>query len=321
MILLELVNLTFGFKLNSKKMSEVIQQRDYSTWPKLIVDLKTNDNNEKIYRGQSNEYRISEKAGVNRIFRERLTTDEIDFRSWPLISSFDRYYYGRFYEFHTYLSQQFEDNNFKSRFGKHNFLEIFYLKDCCLLERLYYLQHYGIPTCFLDFSHDPLIALFFAISQVRASSVYSVDKEEMPLIHPVGVKISLFELNFKTISELLNIKNVQKDFSFMNYYEYKIKYVHFAFDIFPIKNCQLNTLNDNMKRQKGCFILFDNNGSQFALDQFLKREIYDTDLNDPLIVEYRLEYNEIFKRYDIEDLKNITLYDYLELHDISIWRN
>ncbi len=299
-------------------MENIIESIHYSKWTELVKDLEKNDDESKIYRGHSNEYQKRLKKKLGKAFLNADFSVNINTQLWSLISSFDRYYQGGFYKFGTFLCQQLENNNFKSRYGKHNFIEIFYLKDCSQLERIYYLQHYGVPTCFIDFSHNPLIALFFAIAHVRATNVYTPDLNGNPIIHPPEAYISLYELNHKRISELLNIKYIDNEFSDRTYGKYKVKFGHLAFDISPIEKCQLNTLNENLKLQKGCFVLYDNEGSSCSLDKRIgELLLYDNKEKEILIKEYRLHYNEIFRKYSFEGLTKVTLYDYLEKNHIS----
>jgi hypothetical protein len=139
-------------------MANIIEITTHLSWPELVVSLlESEDEDSKIYRGQSNSYSINQ----NKSQRQLDSNNGIDFKNWPLISSFDRFYLGFSYHFSTFLNQQLEDNLFGARYGKHRFKEIFYLKDCNQLERIYYLQHYSIPTCFLDCSLSSLTALFF----------------------------------------------------------------------------------------------------------------------------------------------------------------
>jgi hypothetical protein len=92
------------------------------------------------------------------------------------------------------------------------------------------------------------------------------------LIHPPKPFISIYEINHQRISELFNVKYIDSNFSRFNYGIYRTRTVHFAFDVSPIEKCQLNTINENLKLQKGCFILFDNKGSpNFGLVEFLGR--------------------------------------------------
>jgi hypothetical protein len=282
----------------------------------LVKDLRTNSDDTKIYRGQSNSYKIKVKESPEDFIRRGITPDEIGFESWGLISSFNRYYNSWNYDFLTFLGQQFEYYNFKARYSNYNFKEINQLIYVHLLEKLYFLQHYSVPTCFLDFSHDPLIALYFAIASVRTSSTYRLVNGK-PFIHPKGPYISIYEFNHREISKLLKVKDVENDFSSEMYGQYKIGHFHLGFDIQPSLKCQLDSLNENMKLQKGCFILFDNNGKNTSLNKFIESELTEIKPQSPLIREYRLGYNEIFFEYDFEDLKDVSLFGFLNSNKIS----
>ena len=189
------------------------------------------------------------------------------------------------------------------------------MSDCSLLDRLYYLQHYGVPTCFMDFSRNPLVAIYFAIISVKASSSYRLDKDGNPIIHPPGPYISVYELNHRKITELLNVKSIDEEFSGYSYSKYKIHNYHLALDISPIKNCLPNTMNDNLIRQDGCFVLYDNKGGKIGLDQFIQSNL-NVEISEPLISEYRLGYNKIFSQCLFED-STCSLFEYLKKNRIS----
>lgn len=295
-------------------MSEILESIKYSSWPEMVIKLLETEDDSKIYRGHSNEYKRNLKKSDGGLNSNKVTELNI----WPLISSFDRYYKDRNYHFSSFLSQQFENNNFIARYGKHKFNEILYLRDCNQLERIYYFQHYGIPTCFMDFSLSSLTALFFAISTVRSADIYSVDKDGDPLIHPPEPYISVYEINHRRISEILNVKYIDSEFSWLTYGNYRINFAHFAFDISPIEKCQRNTINENLKLQKGCFILFDNQGLRYSLVEFINSEFFLKRIEKELLIkEHTLCYNDIFKRFDFDGNKNINLYHYLDINNNS----
>lgn len=301
-------------------MESFIESIHYSKWPELVTDLKKNEDDSRIYRGHSNDYRWKSPKQAKLALQPADFNQNVNFISWKLISSFDRYYEGHFYKFISFLYQQFEDNNFRSRYGSYNLSEISYLRDCSQLDRIYYLQHYGVNTCFIDFSHNPLIALFFSIANVRSTDIYSVDRNQNPIFHPTDAYISCYELNHDRISELFNIRKLDKDFSYKIYGNYRVKNlnVHLAFDLTPIEKCMSDTLNENLKLQDGCFVLYDNDGSDLPLEKlFDSLSFYQNIGKEVVIKEYRLSYIEIFARHDFEGFTNITLFQYLNKKNIS----
>lgn len=303
-------------------MNEIVEQKTYTDWRELVIDLKTSQDRSRIYRGQSNDYHLNWKMPKE----SKLTTitghynNNVLFNKWPLISSFDRYYMGHFYKFDVFLSQQLSDEFFASRYSSYKLPGIDYLRDGNQLERIYYLQHYGMHTCFMDFSHDPLIALFFSIANVRSTNFYSVDVNYNKFVHPQEAYISCYEFDHQKISELFNIPILDKGFSFENYRKYKVKNVkaHLAFDLTPIDKCLPATINENLKLQKGCFVLYDNYGSDLPLDKLIdKLFFYEGIPRQVVSKEYRLPYNEIFKRSNFEGLNDVSLVNYLRRKGIS----
>lgn len=298
-------------------MVNIKETLNYTNWTELVSKLRENQNEFNIYRGHSNDYRINVKQNFFDWVKNGVLDSEINLIHWPLISSFDRLYTRMYYKFDTFLTQQFEDNNFKARYRSHKLKEISDLISCNILERLYFFQHYGIPTCFLDFSHNPLVALFFSITSVRATNSYNVDSNGNPLIHLNGPYISIYEFNYQRISALLNIKSIENDFSGFNYNSYSKDNFHLAFDMNPLEKCHSPVLNKNLKFQEGCFILFDNNGGNKTLDQFIQDQLSNSLLNEILIREYRLTFNGVFHRYDFEGLRDVTLFDFLDYKNVT----
>ena len=55
------------------------------------------------------------------------------------------------------------ENELYNSVKKHNFDE--FKSNNKFLDELIMMQHYGIPTCLLDWTENPLVALFFAVSE------------------------------------------------------------------------------------------------------------------------------------------------------------
>ncbi|MFN8211185.1 MAG: FRG domain-containing protein [Bacteroidales bacterium] len=285
---------------------------EFPNWASLVEKLTNHANSPKIYRGHSNSYKYFQIKERGRIKRK------VIIESWELISSFNRFYSSHEYLFRTYLKQQFADQLFRKVYGRYEFNEIFFLKDCSLTERLYYLQHYGVPTCFLDFTKDPLIALYFAISSVKASNGGALDSNGNPYYHPAEPYISIIEINHERITQLLHIKHLQKDSILSVYDDYDMFGCHIAFDINPIENCQKNTLNKNLIKQNGSFILYDNNNTSLSLDRYILSLMNKLGIEKEILIkEYRLPYNKIFHKESLEGFDNIKLFNFLDKHNAT----
>jgi hypothetical protein len=290
-------------------MNNILEIIYCPTWPDLINRLIEHSEATKIYRGQSNNYDYKMTRNGNTYNRE------INFNQWKLISSFNRYYSKYEYLFRTYLKQQFSDSFFKQEYGNYSFREIFFLKDCNIIERLYYLQHYGVQTCLMDFTKDPLIATYFAIASVKANNGGPMDSDDNPYFHPNEPYISIYEVDYKKMADLLGIKELKHD-SIMNLYDdYDMYGCHIALDIDPLQNCQTNSINENLSRQKGCFILFDNNNNpNYSLEIYIQNLLKKTGINsdETLIREYRLPYNKIFHKGNLNGEDNLRLFNFLD---------
>jgi hypothetical protein len=293
-------------------MEDILEIIEFSNWPALVKELENNSDESKIYRGHSNNYSY-ERVKIQNRYNRKVFLDY-----WKLISSFNRHYSTFGYLFRTYLKQQFADGFFKSVYGEYSFKEIDFLKECSLIERVYYFQHYGVPTCLIDFTKDPLIALYFAISSVKASNGGALDKDDNPYYHPSEPFISIFEVNFERITDLLKVKFIDKDSLIKIYDDYDMYGCHIAFDINPLHNCQTQSVNENLTRQKGCFILFDNNNTDLTLVNYLKSSLKSLGIRFEILVrEYRLPYNKVFHKGGLDEFKDIKLFTFLNKHNAT----
>jgi len=157
-------------------MNEIIENINIIDWQSLIDKFENLDTTNKIFRGQSNSYNSYTKK----------------FEKWPIISSFNRYYPEDKYNFRTIIIQQLNKNEFDSYFKEYKYDKIKSLVDCNQLEKIYFLQHYGIPTCFIDFTKDPLVALYFAMSSVRGNS-------GRPIGYPDDHYITIYEIDYSQL--------------------------------------------------------------------------------------------------------------------------
>jgi hypothetical protein len=291
----------------------MIESYYYSDWTQLIEDLKKNSKPSKIYRGHSNGYSKTRIKITKESFASGEWKMRLDLIRWKLISSFDRKIEGK-YPFIFYLGQQLSTGCFREEYQDYKYPLIKKLSKCGLLERIYFLQHYGVPTCFLDFTKNPLIALYFAITEVKDSILYPLDHiGNIQVYPPEKLYVSIFEFDYKRIAGILKIKSITKDFNIMSYGLFQINGAHIGFDINPFENSDGVVPNENLKRQKGCFVLYELGKKEISLDEFICNELLKKGIKEyGLIREYRLDYNAIFKKRDIETFKTISLFSYLD---------
>jgi hypothetical protein len=147
-----------------------------TTWTEFI---KNNDPSNKnfIYRGHTNE-----------VIKNQ-------FIEWKLISSFNRYYTNLDFGFVKFIGQQLEEALFQNTYGNYKCLQLNNLSKADTATKLYYLQHYGVPTCLIDFTYSPLIALYFSIANIRAHSRISYNGDGDVTLYPDDYYISIFKIN------------------------------------------------------------------------------------------------------------------------------
>ena len=80
------------------------------------------------------------------------------------------------------------------------------LKSEDFLSKMVFFQHYGIPTCLLDWTTNALIALFFAVSaEYKKDGMVFLAKPDRIIKNDSGewqIQSQLFELRERTVQEL-----------------------------------------------------------------------------------------------------------------------
>lgn len=277
------------------------------TWQDFVDTNPLSNINEKkyIYRGQTN-------GSVDGKFAE-----------WELISSFNRYY-SDIYDFETFIFQQVSFMN--STYSEYEFVKNNDIQNSNTISRIYFLQHYGVPTCFIDFTFNPLIALYFSISSLRGQSggIFTIDG--FPEFYPDDYYFTIIRIEVDRLRQITNIKNL-RHFNldlFIRYDEYRINieknyYASIAFDLSPLKSIN-NLCNYNLSRQASCFLLYDNkscDGISFEefLDSYIKK--FKIDIEMPFITKYHIRYNTAFKPQRSKHPHYISLFSFLKSHNIS----
>lgn len=240
-----------------------------------------------IFRGQSNLF-------LNNKFYE-----------WKLISSFNRSIQFKNLRFSSFLTQQLDKYLFDSYYKENKFVKDYNLENTDLLTKLYLLQHYGIPTCLIDFTKDPLVALYFAMSSLSSHNggIYSLSGK--PKFYPDSCGVSIFQINHKLLDEKFNFPIIQNDLG-LNYWDNhlfetstkKKRKVHLGMDLHPINKSCGPVNNFNLSKQEGVFILYDNfKNETYDLIDFLVDYSTENDIHfdQPLIKIYKIKYNDLFK--------------------------
>jgi len=194
---------------------------------------------------------------------------------------------------------------FRIYYQENKFVEKNQLDKSDLISKLYFLQHYGIPTCLIDFTHDPLIALYFAMSALPARSGGAFNKEGFPTYYPPEYTISIFRINYNLLVQKFKLQQIDNKlpFEYSEKYEYSTindrhRSVVAGIDLYPEKKSSKLIDNYNLKAQKGAFILYDNSKYEdYGFEDFIVDYIKENkiELQEPIIKVYRIKYNELYK--------------------------
>lgn len=254
--------------------------------------LELINNSEKpsdfIYRGQTNSY-------INNKFNE-----------WSIVSAYNRNRQFNKIRFNSFLTQQLDDGLFDAYYRNNQFAKDKKLENSDLVSKLYFLQHYGISTCLIDFTHNAFVALYFAMSSLICHSGGTFDDNGFPTYYPENCTISIYQINYKLLIEKIKIQEINnkigyeydKNFGFKTNINLR-KTVHVGIDTNPIHNTNNLIDNYNLRKQEGAFILYDNYyNKEYDFIEFITDYINENkiELNEPLVKIYKIKYNELYRR-------------------------
>lgn len=244
-----------------------------------------------IYRGHSNHF--DKTRG--------------EFIQWKLVSSFNRRMSEDQRTFSTLLGQQYSAELFNKIFSGYKFTRG--LNNSSLLEKIYYFQHYGIPTCFIDFTYHPLIALYFSLSEIITPNVKSFSNNRSNTFNEDWY-FSIYQLNYELLNKKLGIKildnnstdcqlNEPQDYHKFEFDLDEFRYYHILLDLNP----KSHILNYNLENQKSCYLLFDNHlfgQDKISFENFLIQygKINGLSLDEPILNIYNIKYNSIINRLE-----------------------
>lgn len=282
--------------ISQMDLIKTIELSNWRDFTKLKKKLCTGD---YIFRGHTNSFDNNHGE-----------TDE-----WKINSSYKRYLEDRQVSFDHFIKIYLNERLFKMHFNIYKHSQTKSLINSTLIEKLYFFQHYGLPTCFIDFTKDPFFALFFAISGIKVPIIKTV-KNKKPATFPDNQFFTVIQLHLKTLIEKFGIKPIVDPNIEINYSQYSLNFFGFknikvGFDLNPCEKIK-TFKNKNLLKQKGCFLLFDNSQlkSSYDLEKVMNSVITLNKimLTEPLITKYRIPYNSIFRDTDI------SLFTFLDNH-------
>lgn len=180
--------------------------------------------------------------------------------SWPLKANVFRDNYS-----------EHKEKNIYEIVKKYNFKE--FARQDFFIDELIRMQHYGIPTRLLDWSYNPLIALYFAVSSEKEKdndgSVYQASLEKNRIY-------SFNSVEFKSISALLQADAEQSVISFNKVDDEKtIKEILLGMIETNQNTFFIDSVLDNnrIRMQQGCFSVTVDKKPKFV--KYISPELID----------------------------------------------
>lgn len=264
-----------------------VQKIDLSLNQYLELINNSEKSSDFIYRGQTNSY------------------NNYKFNEWKIVSTYNRNTQFEKIRFNSFLNQQLDDGLFDIYYRNNQFVKDKNLENSDLVSKLYFLQHYGISTCLIDFTHNPFVALYFAMSSLNSHRGGTFNDQGFPTYYPEKCTISIYQINHKLLVEKLKIQEINNKigYEYDKNFEFKTnvnlrKTVHIGIDTNPIQKTNDLIDNYNLTKQEGAFIFYDNHyNKEYDFIEFITDYIDENkiELNEPLVKIYKIKYNELYK--------------------------
>jgi hypothetical protein len=301
------------YQLAGTEFDRMIHEIQDISWQDFVEQEQKNFQNSRrfLYRGQSNSY------------------NQGNFIQWKLESSFNRFYDDSGdYDFRMFLGQHLEYDLFRIYYGNYKFVQNNELTQADLISKLYYLQHYGIPTCLIDFTHDPLIALYFALTSLKGRSGGRYQVNGDPDFFPDDFKVSIYRFNIDLLIEKLKLKDISSsDINFyLDYEKFRIDcndfdYAFLGIDLNPFEHIKNADINYNLSKQKGAFLCYDNSKltKNSDLIEFIITycKTNNLDFDEPIIKQFQIKYNSLYKPMQSLQPDTISAFRFLDKKGIT----
>ncbi len=214
---------------------------------------------------------------------------------------------------------------FKVRYGNFQIVKEMGIDKWDKLNKIMFLQHYGCPTCFMDFTKDPFVALYFGITSIKGSSGTTHNGDGEIINYSDDCYFSVYQINVGTLKTELLINEISDNDDFIKYHEYEVFLNEFSrqsANIGLLLNPNSVENNFNLAKQKGCFLMYDNKNFSFngrGFEKFIEQYFATRKIlpKESIIKIFRIRYNSIFTNRYRGELKKEGLYTFLSKKKIN----
>lgn len=279
--------------------------KNFDEYLSLIKQLKS-DNNNLWFRGQFDcSYRLTPGILRNNVFQ---ITDPYGIEIEPTLGYRDSSYGGKI----TFVNHNNMINEFKT-YAK----EYLSIKPKNDFEWMFLAQHYGIPTMLLDWTTDPLVALFFAVNKnIDSKEIVSINRaiEDFEKNSFSNLGAAVFIMDPRKINELIAMYkyHTYEPLEISNHYDEFKGYIYpTTEDNFLTPICiKSNIVDKRICRQSGNFTIHGVNIWPLDYYQIVQKNMYK------VFIPYKC-FEEIKEWLNSLDINKKSIYGSSDLDKIS----
>lgn len=298
-----------GFPIDQPRVtvtSDISKDYVWQNWWSFVNHIQSIDTFDYIFRGQSNYYKVP--VGQT-------------FRPWTVVSAFNRSCTN--FNFLESKASDIAALSIGLKAYRANCIN-FDPNAINFIDFVQFLQHYISSTPLIDFTKDPLTALYFAVANIpselklsiksvedyqnenRYISIFQIDTSKLSRLKIVDINEDDIFLNkFKDKALLVGLEQAENIFQSNPFKKFLKEYKNNKHNIFTIMHPN-GEINPNLGLQEGLFVYLDS--PKHDLESTLKRLAKDHQVKVPaLFIHHKILYKSCL-RLSFNECINVYAY-------------